>query len=112
MVDLGYAFDYFAILEIKNKRGILAEKIFNNIKTNLINEIGSTNFTEITLSNEYKNLVQANEKTFEAVEKARYGNITAKEVDDCNMERYNAKIALQKRFISCNNENSIIEVKT
>ena len=51
----------------------------------------------------------ANNKTFDAVEKARYGgDITAKEVDDCNMERYHAKVALQKEFFN----GEIVERKT
>jgi len=47
-------------------------------------------------------MVSVNKKTFDAVELARYGNISAKEVDSANMERHYAKIALQKRFFLTN----------
>jgi len=43
-------------------------------------------------------LVDVNLTTFEAVEKARYGEISAKEVDDLNMKRYHCKITLQNKF--------------
>ena len=55
--------------------------------------------------------VVAELETFDAVERARYGEISAKEVDDCNMLRYNAKINLQKAFAIDSNE-SIIEIKS
>ena len=46
---------------------------------------------------------------FDAVERARYKNdITAKEVDDANMERHYAKITLQNKFFS----KGITEFKT
>ena len=47
-------------------------------------------------------------ETFDAVEKARYGSISAKEVDELNMKRYYSKVALQKKFFS----SEILEQKT
>jgi hypothetical protein len=111
LVDLGYAFDYYSILDIKTKLGLQDESKINAIKTNLIEQLTLENFTAIVDSQEYKDLLHANKKTFDAVEKARFGNITAKEVDDCNMLRYNAKINLQRAFAETS-EFSIIEVKT
>jgi len=55
---------------------------------------------EIIHSKEYQHMIQANQITFDAVEKARYGSITAKEVDDANMLRYNKKCELQKKFFN------------
>ena len=47
-------------------------------------------------------MLAVNKKTFDAVELARYGSITAKEVDNANMERHHAKVVLQKRFFLTN----------
>lgn len=54
-------------------------------------------------------MVKVNQKTFDAVDKARYGKITAKEVDDCNMERYNAKQRFRNKFFP---ESNALEFKT
>ena len=53
-------------------------------------------------------MIAINQKTFDAVEKARYGEISAKEVDSANMERYYAKVNLQNKFFS----NKVTEQKT
>ena len=39
--------------------------------------------------------------TFEAVNKAKNNEITAKDVDYCNYQRHIAKINFQKKFFSC-----------
>ena len=42
-----------------------------------------------------------NRLTFEAVNKAKNNEVTAKEVDYCNYQRHIAKINFQKKFFSC-----------
>lgn len=107
-VDEAYAFDFLSVLEIKKNRSEQAminwHNCFNYLKAQLSNDL----FVLIINSNEYRDMVAVNQKTFDAVEKARYGQITAKEVDDANMERHYAKIALQNKFFS----NKITEYKT
>lgn len=96
-VDECYAFDYLAILYVKNK---LKENL-NNIsicETAIRNQIGNRLWFQILNSIEFKELIQINQKVFDAVEKARYGNISAKEVDSYNMQRFIQKIALQNKF--------------
>jgi hypothetical protein len=110
LVDIGYAFDYYSVLEIKQKLNLLSSDTLDLVKQDLISQLDKDSFNSIIESKEYKELLDANQKTFDAVELARYGNITAKEVDDCNMLRYNAKIALQRTFVPT--EYSTIEVKT
>ena len=99
-VDEAYAFDFLSVLEIKKNRSEQAminwHNCFNYLKAQLPNDL----FVLIINSNEYRDMVAVNQKTFDAVEKARYGQITAKEVDDANMERHYAKIALQNKFFS------------
>jgi hypothetical protein len=107
-VDEGYAFDFLSILEIKKNRSDQAmqswHNCFNYLKAQLPNDL----FILIINSQEYIKMVAINQKTFDAVEKARYGEITAKEVDSANMERYYAKVNLQNKFFS----NKVTEQKT
>lgn len=110
LVDIGYAFDYFSILELKNKKGFLADNVINLVKSDMIDQISEQVFNEIHNSVEYSNLLEANIQTFNAVDRAKTNNITAKEVDDCNTSRYHAKIALLRAFTETD-DNSLIEVK-
>lgn len=107
-VDEAYAFDYLSILEIKKNRSEQAMQSWHNCFNYLKAQLPSNLFTLVINSSEYRNMVLINQKTFDAVEKARYGNITAKEVDDANMERHHTKIALQNKFFV----NKITEHKT
>lgn len=109
-VDEGYAFDYLSILEVKfqNINSLETSKSFDSCKSFLKSQMSPDLFDLIYESKEYNECKVANQLTFDAVEKARYGNISAKEVDDCNMRRYNAKINLQKRFF----KNEVSECKT
>jgi hypothetical protein len=99
-VDEGYAMDYLSILEIKLKKNTqqtLTEACVSCYK-NIEKEIGKNKFLEIYNSEEFQKLKIANEKTFDAVELARYGETTAKHVDDCNMERFHCKKAIMEKF--------------
>ncbi len=100
LVDEAYAYDYLAILNVKHKK-------INNHKTmearclcneHLLNQIEQEKHLQILSSEEFKNLFDANYEIFDAVEKSRYGEISAKEVDDLNMKRYHCKVALQNKF--------------
>lgn len=108
-VDESYAFDYLSILEVKkNKTNSGIENwsfCFNFLK----NQIEENLFNQIINSNEYKDMINANLNTFDAVEKARYGLISAKEVDDWNMKRYEAKVKFQNKFFP---SKKITEIKT
>lgn len=100
LVDEGYAYDYLSILYVKND-------LIKNPKTKdaqkaceeyISNQVGEDKHAKIISSNEFKNMYEVNLKTFNAVEKARYGKISAKEVDNLNMDRYKMKILLQNKF--------------
>ena len=100
LVDEAYAYDYLAILcvkdnIIKNSKTLEAKKI---CEKHIIEQVGEKKHSEIISSNEFENIYDANLKTFDAVEKARYGKILAKEVDELNMERYTKKTLLQNKF--------------
>jgi hypothetical protein len=99
-VDEGYAFDFLSILQIKKNKSIQSMKnwqdCFDHLKSQLPNDL----FNSIIYSQEYSCMIEINQKTFDAVEKARYGEITAKEVDNANMERYHVKNKLQNKFFN------------
>lgn len=98
LVDEGYAYDVLAISKVKCINNLPnASKNFLLISECLKNQIKDLH-EEILLSVEFLDLLNANIKTFDAVEKARYSSITAKEVDDLNMERFYCKQKLQKKF--------------
>jgi hypothetical protein len=100
LVDEAYAYDYFAILcvknnIIKNSKTLEAKEI---CKKHIVGQVGEEKHSEIISSKEFESIYDANLKTFNAVEKARYGEISAKKVDELNMERYTKKILLQNKF--------------
>jgi hypothetical protein len=107
-VDEGYAFDFLSILEIKKNKSTQSMKNWQNCFDYLKSQLPKNIFNLIINSQEYAHMIAINKKTFDAVEKARYGQITAKEVDNANMERYFAKINLQNKFFS----NKTTEEKT
>lgn len=107
-VDEAYAFDYLSILEIKKNLNNLCKKNWEDCFIFLQDQISDNKMQEIINSSEYKSMVETNKLTFDAVEKARYGNISAKEVDDVNMLRYKKKLKLQTKFFNIN----LMEYKT
>jgi hypothetical protein len=107
-VDEAYAFDYLSIMEVKKNlapsplRAEGYEKCLNFLRSQVSDIDG------ILSSQEYKKLYESNVYTFGLVDKARNNqHVSAKEVDDANMERFHCKQALQKSFFS----TSLIETK-
>jgi hypothetical protein len=100
LVDEGYAYDYLAILTVKAKK-INTNKTLdakNQCNEFLMNQVGEDKHLDILKSKAFTDLFNVNSETFDAVEKARYGEISAKEVDDLNMKRYHCKVTLQNKF--------------
>jgi len=105
-VDESYAFDYLSILFIKKDISDECYISWENCYDQLYSQM--SNFDEIINSQEYLNLLEANQITFNAVEQARYGKISAKDVDNANMLRYKRKKELQEKYFS----NNVKEHKT
>jgi len=108
LVDWAYAFDYLSILEVKEHRLGKHLSIIVEYTEHLLTQMDEEMFNQIIASKEYENLYRANAAVFDSVELARYGQIAAKQVDDLNLKRQAAKIALQKRFW----HNNLTEVKS
>jgi hypothetical protein len=100
LVDEAYAFDYLSILHIKKNINQSVNSSWKECFNYIQNQIGENKMQEIINSKEYHGMIDANQITFHAVEKARYGSITAKEVDKANMLRYNKKCELQKKYFN------------
>lgn len=109
LVDEGYAFDYLAILEVKKNNKPDQSENWMKCFLYLSNQFSLEFWDNLISSKEYKDMVEINQKTFDAVDKARYGKITAKEVDNCNMERYNAKQRFRNKFFP---QSEQLEFKT
>ena len=107
-VDEAYAFDYLSILDIKKGMNKDCHSNWQMCYTYIESQLNKDQMLKIINSEEYKNMVQTNKVTFDAVEKARYGNITAKEVDEANMLRHKRKLELQVKFF----DNNLMEYKT
>lgn len=97
-VDEAYAFDYLSILMTKNKKRGLdplekpAAAYISSFKSQ------KENTQEVLDSEEFDNLLKANEEVFELVDLAKEDRVSAKKVERGNMKRYLAKKALQERF--------------
>lgn len=106
-VDEAYAFDYYAIMELKFQKGAIPEFLLKKIEYKITKQLGVELFQTIIESSEYKKLYETNSNTFDAVDKAKTNQVTAQEVDRTNYERMMAKKALQSKFF----ENVLSEQK-
>jgi len=105
IVDEGYAYDYLAILMVKGNQS----ELYNFTSGYIAAQVGRDLHWEIITSKEFQDLVDANQITFDAVEKAKTNEMTAKEVNDCNIGRFKAKTCLHKKYFP---DKNITEVKT
>jgi len=96
-VDEAYAFDYLSILEIK-KQKTNDESKWSECLDHLSCQFDNDFFKEMITSQEYKNMIKANQLTFEGVDKAKRNEVSAKDVDYCNFQRHVAKENFQRKF--------------
>jgi hypothetical protein len=101
-VDEAYAFDYLSILEVKKQKSSSAIEAWSKCYFNLQTQFDSEKWFLMINSEEYKNMVKANELTFDAVDKAKNNEVTAQYVDYCNYQRHTAKENFQKKFFASN----------
>jgi len=99
LVDEAYAFDFLSIFYIKRNNSIFNKKAWKECEASIKNQIPDK-FNIIIKSKEYKALLEANKKTFNAVDKAKKDLVKASYVDQCNYERYLAKKSLQNKFFT------------
>jgi len=110
-LDEAYVFDLLSIYAVKidNSDGDKKKqclKNYNLLSNEITEEIGVDKFTDIILSDEYKELKDSNQIVFDLVDKASENKL-AKKTADANYERYIKKIQLQNKFF----KTSISEVK-
>ncbi len=102
LVDEAYAFDYLSILDIKYKKKLDYHDAWINCFKYLKEQFDEEKWLSMICSDEYKNIIKANELTFAAVDKAKNNKVTAQYVDYCNYQRYLAKLNFQKKFFTSN----------
>lgn len=101
-VDEAYAFDYLSILEVKKQKSSSAIEAWSKCYVHLQTQFDSEKWFSMVNSEEYKNMIEANQLTFDAVDKAKNNEVTAQYVDYCNYQRHTAKQNFQKRFFMSN----------
>lgn len=106
-VDYGYAFDVLAIMEVKSKIIGKKNEAYDKLYTEIKEQLGEEKMNIVINSKEYSDLITANQKVFDLVDKAQKDNGLAKEVDSANYQRYVVKTTLQKIFFN----NNITEIK-
>lgn len=109
LLDESVSFDMLSILMVKVMHGLPAGDEYQATDAQIRQALGDDLMWRVLDSNEYANLLHANQRVFECVEKARDNGITAMEVDLANQLRYLAKKALQARFWP---ESPLRETKT
>jgi hypothetical protein len=92
-VDEGYAFDYLAILWVKEQTDN-----FYKCAEKIASQLGETKHSEVMGSQEFRNLILANNKVFDLVDRVKKDPCLGAEVDAANYQRYLAKTSLQKKF--------------
>jgi hypothetical protein len=102
LVDEAYAFDYLSILEIKKQKSSNNIQAWLNCWSHLQNQFECEKWLSMIYSQEYKDMINANQLTFEAVDKAKNNEVTAQYVDYCNYQRHIAKENFQKKFFNTN----------
>lgn len=106
-VDEAHAFDFYSILEVKNYIGIDVKNLLDFYKQEISNQITNEMFDKIYSSEEYKELLLNNKKTFDAVDKAKTDEVKASYVDECNYRRTLSKKKLQQKYF----DNTLSEIK-
>lgn len=106
LVDEAYAFDYLSILDVKKNKNPFNYDVWSQCYKNLQYQFDNDKWLSMIYSDEYKNMIKANELTFDAVDKAKRNEVTAKYVDECNYQRYVAKQKFQLKFF-----NSVLSEK-
>ena len=99
--DLAANFDDLSVAQIKHSK-LASHRNFDyymSIFKEITDKVGEELITEIITSREYKNLIGANEKIFNALERVRAGDeMRAIDLDRLNDSRFAAKKELQKQF--------------
>jgi len=106
----GYIFDILSIYQIKSnkfKENSINISNFRSLFDEIQLELGFAKVQEIMNSQEYQNLLSANQDTFELVDAVKTNPCLGREVDAANYRRFLAKKALQERWF----DNSYSEVK-
>lgn len=101
-VDEGFAFDMLAIRKVKADMSpsVESEKVYEDLKTEILQQLSSFVFYEVLGSDEYRNLYKTNREVYEAVEKPQHGLISSSEVDYLNWVRWIHKGNLHRRFFA------------
>lgn len=99
-VDEAYAYDYLAILYVKQEHGLPVGGELWELRRHLMaqEENGHVPVLLVESSPEFERMLEANRTVYDLVEEACQDKCKASKVQKANRERYLAKVALQRRF--------------
>lgn len=95
-VDAAYAYDYLAILYVKQERGLDVKEEVVRVEAALSGQ--HANYREVLASEAFRRLRDANEQVFDIIERAHRNDVSARQVQLVNMKRFTAKKKLQEEF--------------
>lgn len=95
-VDPAYAYDYLAILMVKSDKGLPVYRELEQVEQFL--KVQHKNHEEVMCSYQFNMLYKVNLSTFDAVDKAWKGKISARKVQEVNQLRFKYKQALQAQY--------------
>jgi hypothetical protein len=111
-LDEAYVFDMLSVFDVKIKN-LTGEKLLKTIEKmsdmaeEVVEQIGVDKYNEITLSKEYKDMIEANQRVFDLIDESKNDTGLAKITDDANYQRHVVKMALQNKFFN----SELTEVK-
>lgn len=106
----GYIFDILSIYQVKitkSPANSVNHYNYNELLSEISNQIGKETIDIILNSEEYSNLYSANLETFNLVDLVKSNPCLGKDVDASNYKRFLAKKALQEKWF----HNSYSEIK-
>ena len=113
-VDEAYAFDMLAILQIKSTKSAQSLEDYEEFLEQINNDLGCWTANLVLQSEEYKTLLEANQKVFDLIDEVvsdtchPSDRLDALTIHNANMKRFYAKKALQEKFF----EHNLTELKT
>lgn len=106
--DEAFVLDVLSILIVKEARvsnqakKLLLLNEIDRVQKEIISQYGKDKFTKLMNSKEFDELTYANEIVFELVEQAEKDKGLANEIAEANLERWERKNKIQKKFFKKN----------
>lgn len=101
-LDEAYCLDMLAISLVKSRKNPSTQNYKNyfDLANSIKDEMSMRKFSEVIDSTEFDELVETNNRVFEAVDLAKTDEIPASVIDHLNYQRYLCKKKIQEKFFN------------